>query len=415
MAVLGLIMVTASCTYFKNEIYIPPVSEPKSALEAEHVSVPPNSLTASYWTTADYLTVNLSDIKKEQISEENGLLNVNGMYHGLSDFNVGDQAELTLKAAYDNENLYILVTWKDKTFNLSSGNWRYNGPKDPLKSDDTTGWTSQRSDDNLVIAFANNDNNKDVWKWSLALSEPMGYAIDMYDLGSGWNVDEGDLMFVRNAAGTDLYRSGPKYEWNGEQQELTRDPGGSTILDPGYFLFNKIEFNANIVNGAARYEQRCSFCHGDNGEGHAFFDTAAVSLTEPGKYNRITDEALNSILSNDSTHAGAFYWKKLSDSDKTDVVARLRAFGGIPGYFLQNPSGSNSDIKALSNVKLAKINYNVQNSGYKVLLIRKLQTGHNDDLQFNLAQSRQYVFDIFLTDDDNLNLIGEVSKQLIFK
>ena len=410
--VLGIILLTGSCTYYTNES--PPVPEEKPDLEAAFVKDPPVSLTSSYWNTADYVVVNVSDININQIAPEEGLLNVNGMYNGVASFNGGEPAQLTLKAAYDQENIYILATWQDKTYNVSGNNWMINGPFDSLKNASGNGLTSQGSDDDLVLAFARDGSTRDIWKWSLALSEPMGYAIDMTDDGTSRTTDSGDKVFVRNAVG-DPYLSGPQYEWNGQQQELTRDPGGAVILDPAYFLLNKTEFTEDLANGAERYNGYCSFCHGINGQGHAPYDTAAVALNEPGKYGRIGLDAISGNLSSDSTHPGAHWWNQLSEQDQKDVYARLRAFTGIPGYYLQNPSGSASDIRSLSNVQLSRINTSSVNAGYKVLLIRKLNTGNDDDVAFDLTQGRQYDFDVYLSDDDNNNLVGKNTVQLIFK
>ena len=57
-----LIIFTVSCTYYKNEIYIPPVSEETSTLEAPRVESPPNKINSPYWATADYMVVNAGDI-----------------------------------------------------------------------------------------------------------------------------------------------------------------------------------------------------------------------------------------------------------------------------------------------------------------------------------------------------------------
>ncbi len=411
--VLGLLLFTASCTYYTNEP--PPISEARPTLEARHVSVPPNSINASYWATATYLTVNVKDINTKMVSPGDGLLNVNGMYNGVSDFNGGDSAELTLKAAYDDENLYILASWNDKTLNVSGNNWYYNGPSDPLKDESSAGWTSQGSDDELILAFNKSGKTRDIWKWSLALSEPLGYAIDMYDNGSQWSNDAGDQMFVRNSM-SDSYRSGPKYEWNGKQQSVDRDPAGSTVLDPLDFLLNKTDFTEDVANGEDLFQSHCSFCHGSHGQGHAPFDTLAVSLVNGATYNRsLYSSSIDNRLAADSTHDGAKYWNELSKQDKIDVFARIRTFNGIPGYYLQNPSGSASDIRALSNIQLSRINTSSSNSGYKVLFIRKLNTGKDDDVQFDLSTGRQFEFDVYLMDNDILNKIGKTSEQLTFK
>ncbi len=55
-----------------------------------------------------------------------------------------------------------------------------------------------------------------------------------------------------------------------------------------------------------------------------------------------------------------------------------------------------------------------ENPGYKVLLVRKLNTGNSDDLQFSPSEVKQVTLDIFLTDNDDINLIGEANKKLTF-
>src|SRR6185369_9363142 len=99
----------------------------------------------------------------------------------------------------------------------------------------------------------------------------------------------------------------------------------------------------------------------------------------------------------------------LSSTDIDNLFARLRGYSGIPGYYLQNPSGSNSDVHSLSNVQLAKIDGN--NKGYSVLLIRALNTGNTDDIIFSPSVG-QYEFNISVSDNDDLNRIGETNNQL---
>ena len=78
---------------------------------------------------------------------------------------------LKLKAAYDDDFLYILVSWQDDSYNISQGNWLYKGPPDPLKPGaDRFGWTSQQNDDNLILSFTGDSGDLDIWKWSLEWS-----------------------------------------------------------------------------------------------------------------------------------------------------------------------------------------------------------------------------------------------------
>ena len=417
--ILGLIIFYAtSCTYYKNEIYIPPgEAERTNTLEAVYVTSPPTSISDAYWKTANYLLVGTEEKSSKQLYSEDGILNMNNMYNGKADFNGGNPADLILKAAYDDTYLYVLASWKDNTYNASYGNWLYNGPKDPRSNQDTIGWTSQRNDDNIIFAFEKS-GGQDVWKWSLSTSEPIGYALDMQDAGIGWQFDEGTPVFERNAVTPLDFRSGPKFEWNGPKQELTRITGipkSFAQLDPGYFILNKSDFKGNIVRGDNFYQSQCASCHGENGMGDGDRHNTGIALNVPAKMNRFTRPALDEIIGNGNTHSGAGYWKNLSEEQKNDIIARLRAFAGVPGVAFQTPTGSSADIRAYSNVILGTIDVSKVNPGYTVLFIRKLQTGNQDDIQFNLSESREYNMNIYLTDDDDLNFVGEDGKKLTFE
>jgi mono/diheme cytochrome c family protein len=412
---IALGLVWMGCTYYENEtikLPQPKVSKPTTTLEAAYTSTAPNKVTSAYWKTANYLPIVPQNLITGQVPADDGLYNVSGIFNGLTDFNKGKVPEITLKAAYDDNNLYILVSWKDTTFNMSSANWVYNGATDPLKSGSTTGWTSQRSDDKLFLSFDMGSSKRDVWNWSLALSEPIGYATDMLDNSSVVSADAGDKTYVRNIKGADN-RSGPQYQWDGVQQELRRTPGGLTILDPGFYLLTKQNFVGDVVAGDVVFQNNCAPCHGVKADGLGTEYETDVALNPPGKMDRLTRAALVSFASDANQHEGAAHFIGLTDTEIDNLYARLRGFSGIPGYYLQNPSGSNSDVHALSNVQLAKIDgYNTK--GYSVLLIRSLNTGNTDDIVFNPTVG-QYQFNISVSDNDDLNRIGEINNTLTFK
>lgn len=409
----ALSVVVMNCTYYQNEeikLPQPKVSRPTTTLEAEYVTSAPNSITAAYWKTANYLPIVSQNMVTGQVPADDGLFNVSGTFNGLSSFNQGKDPKATVKAAYDDNNLYLLVSWRDTTFNMSNANWVFNGASDPNKSGSTSGWTSQRSDDKLILSFDMGASKKDVWNWSLALSEPMGYAIDMIDNGGVVSNDAGNKTFVRNAAGTDN-RLGPQYQWDEVEQQLTRAPGGTTILDPGYYLLSKKTFVGNATLGNAIFQNNCARCHGVNADGNGI-DEQAAALNVPGKMNRYTRTAFISFASG-SSHDGSTDFSTLSSTDIDNLLARLRGYAGVPGYYLQNPSGSNSDVHSLSNVLLAKIDGS-NTKGYTVLLVRALSTGNADDIAFSPSVG-QYEFTLSLSDNDDLNRVGEANNQLTFK
>lgn len=410
---VGLVTMLVGCTYYENDpikIPTPDVPDPTSTLEAKFVTTPPNKITSNYWKTADFLPITAQNQTTGQVPAEDGLFNMNGTFEGIHLFNLGDDPDILLKAAYTSDSLYILINWKDTLYNASQANWLYNGPTDPNKAGSTVGWTSQRSDDNLTLSFDMGSGKSDLWNWSLALSEPLGYAIDMIDNGTGAIADAGNKTYVRNALSDN--RGGPQYDWDGVQQELTRKPGGRTILDPGYYLLNKKNFTGSPADGDIYFQAECAPCHGVTGDGNGFSNPVYVALNLPGQFNRLTRAALDNFASDHAQHEGSTHYPD-TEIDRENLFARLRGFSGIPGYYLQNPTGSNSDIRAVSNVQLAKID-KFNKAGYSVLLVRALNTGNADDIVFDPAQM-SYTFSLLLGDNDTLNKIGAVNQQLTFK
>lgn len=409
-----LCFLLSSCTYYENEtIKVPQPAVPNATatLEAVFVTTIPNKITSSYWKTADYLPIISQNQSTGKVPAEEGLFNMSGTYDGLTDFNLGKDPAVILKAAYTKDSLYILISWKDEQYNVSQANWFYNGPNDPKKPGSTIGWTSQQSTDNLSLSFDLGSGKKDIWNWSFALSEPLGYAIDKFDNGSGEIVDAGNKAYTRNANSDN--RSGPKYDWNGVQQELRRKPAGFTILDPGYYLLNKKDFIGDVIKGDVIYQKECATCHGITGDGEGTVYPVGVKLNKPGQFNRITKQALDAFASDGGKHEGAVHYP-VQETERNDLFVRLRGFSGVPGYYLQNPTGSNSDIHAFSSIQLGKIEGS-NTKGYSVLLIRALNTGNADDIAFNSTTKPTYDFNITLANNDILNSIGSTTKQLTFK
>ena len=411
---VGLFVIAAGCTYYEIEpvkIPKPEASDPTSTLVASYVTTIPNKITSAYWKTADYLPISAQNQITGKVSVEDGFFNMSGTFNGLTDFNLGQEPGISLKAAYTKDSVYILVTWKDSDYNMSGGNWFYNGPADAHKPGSTLGWTSQQSDDNLSLSFSIGSGKSDIWNWSLALSEPLGYAIDMIDNGTGAIADAGNKMYVRNALSDN--RGGPKFDWNGVQQELRRKPAGFTIIDPGFYLLNKKNYTGDVVKGNVYFQSECALCHGVTGDGEGTVNPVGIRLNKLGQFNRITRQALDAFASDAQQHEGAVHYP-FTEPERDDLFARLRGFSGVPGYYLENPTGSNSDIHALSNVQLGKIDGS-NTKGYSVLLIRALNTNNPDDIVFSPSTKPVYDLKINFADNDNLNRIGAVNKQLTFK
>jgi mono/diheme cytochrome c family protein len=446
-SVLFLFVLALACKKDYNyEPPKPPQAGQTNTLEASPTLIAPKDVNHSYWNTANYYKVVAENMSTGTLYTD-GWLNMTGTFDGLSDFNEGNNPNLVLKAAYDQENLYILAEWRDTTVNLSQGSWLFFGPSDPKKGDNADNWTSQRNADHIAFAFDVDGNASgaagtfasvgcqaschgtgpsanmqplagkvDIWDWNMATSVPMNYVHDKISTASGFSDDAGTPVAVRNAKIlSDPSRSGPAYESDSSNQYYTNPFGQKVLLNKAFYILNKTDMVGNAADGRAIFEDpdKCFSCHGAGGTGGS--DDLPVNGIAQNKKSRL---ALMTRMDNvpDMTP----YWSPLSASQKDDVIAYLRGLSGVPGYYLQVPSGSCSDITTMSNITPINIDNAMdedknRHGTYKVLIIRKLKTNNADDVQFDLTKSREYKFGVALMDNDGKNHIGSKVITLTFK
>jgi mono/diheme cytochrome c family protein len=421
------------------------VAQKTSTLQAAYVSTPPMAITDAYWKTADFLEVpfaDLTDLNKNELYA-NGFLNMTGTYGGKATFNKGADPKLVMKAAYDNSKLYLYMEWVDSDMSPALESAFFSGPTDPLKTDSAGGWTSQGNSDKIALAFeianassaagtfsdkgcaASCHNNKmqpsagsvDIWKWDLAISEPLGYAVDMMtDATTGISNDAGTSMATRNKVTPGNPRSGPVYEWDGTEQSYTRPDGKTTNLDPAFYLLNKALFTGDVHKGDVVYHHPtygCNHCHGENGDGVGSFGeaTAFASTGFAGKYSR------SNIISfsGNEEHTGKQYWQQVPTGSYDDLIAYIKGLGSLPGHYLTTPTGSSANVWSVSNVTRSKVNVIAPHTVYKVLLVRDLSTGNPDDAQFTAPQGKSFPFGVALMDHDGKNHIGSLKQILTFQ
>jgi len=432
----------------KDYLYMPPpphTSQPSSTLEANFVSTPPNELTSAYWTTADYLKVTSQNMSTKQIYSD-GFMNMTGTYLGLSSFDNNLDPGLEIKAAYDANNIYILAQWTDPQVDPEFARCFYNGPTDPLKSDPDSLWTIQGNCDRFALAFEiqsassasgsfstvgcqaachagattamHPDAGKvDIWNWNLAHSAPLGYVEDMVADGTGLSDDAGTPMWAWNQKSASP-RSGPAYEWDGNTQNIKLSNGQSSILNQTYYLYTKTPFLGDPAKGDSIFHRTsqpgmCYTCHGYQGQGAS---EEAINGIGEGSKSR------SSIISNMNNNQDmGDYISGLGTGDFNNLVAYIKGFsGGTPGTYLQTPTGSNADIMAISNVTPSQItnapspSKNIHTK-YQVLIIRKLNTGNNDDIQFIPTTTKMVKFGVALMNRDGANHIGSAIETLTFK
>jgi mono/diheme cytochrome c family protein len=442
---LSVVVWVQSCR--KDFTYIappPPGPHAVDSLVATMVTTPPDKITSAFWSKANYLHVNVTDVSKNQLYGYDWL-NMTGTYNGLSSFSSKDPG-LTLKAAYDNDNLYILAEWQDTVANFSNASLLYDGPADARKADTTGGWTYQRNADHLAMAFeisnasgpsgmfssvgcaaschgssssavmSPTSGTVDIWNWNTAHSAPLGYAEDMVASSGGLAWDAGTKMWTSNAGA-----NGPLYEWNGTAQNVTLPNGTTAILDPGFYLLSTAttSYVGNPHGGDTIFHKiysgnadACATCHGEKGEGGAY---GAVNSPALNGKSRAT---LMANMNNEPEMAA--YFPRLDSTALVNVLAYIRGLAGVPGAILSAPTGSNADIKAVSNVspidvKNAYVRQTNKHNKYQVLIIRKLKTNNADDVQFDLSTKKTYIFGVALMDNDGKNHIGSLKETLTFK
>ncbi len=441
---LSLLVLISACKY--DVIPTPPgpvVPKALDTLDAVYVSTSPNSLSSAYWATANYHPVTCVNLSTGNLYGD-GLLNMTGTFTGVSDFYGGKSPDLIMKAAYDSINLYILLEWNDSTLNIANSNWYVNGNPDPLKADTISEWTSQKNNDKVSLAWeiqpatgtggtfstsgcaatchsggqmGLTSGSVDIWNWNLALSEPMGYANDMVITpSSGLTYDAGNPTFARNSNNSSN-RSGPAFSWNGVLQSIVRGNGKTSILDPSFFLYNKTPLSGDVYGGDTSYHNAvygCWNCHGAVGEGNGPLDAGVPFLNNAniGRYSFQSFAAFSSA-STTAPHDGAPYWAQMTPAQQLDVYTYILGIAGVPGYYLQEPTGSNADIVSTSNVNLVNVS-SFKNTQYKVLLVRKLNTGNSDDAVFNPVQKPVVTFGVALMDNDGINHVGSFKETLQF-
>lgn len=440
LATILILLFIVSCE--KDYFPVPPppkVPKETPTLEAAYTSLEPKALNSKYWKQADFRKIPASSLVNLNTGFlfGDGLLNMTGTYGGKGSFNAGNDPEVTMKAAYDDNKLYILVEWIDSDINAAKEMSVFNGPTDPLKSDNAGNWTSQENSDKVALAFeieptssaagtfssvgcaasCHNGEKKpqtgkvDIWNWNIAMSSPNGYTQDMVvRTDSGLLNDFGQKMLVRNKVDVTDPRSAPAFEWDGVTQTIHFPNGYMADLDPGFFLLNKTPYTGDPVIGDASFHTyQCSHCHGEFGEGGegSAFNNPAFNR----KYSRqsIIDYASN------GNHTGQTYFAAVPPSKYNDLLAFIRGLSGIPGYYIQSPTESAADIWAVSNVSAARISNNEPHKKYQVLFVRNLLTNNSDDVQFSSPAGKEVIFGLALMDNDSKNHIGSNKETLTFK
>jgi PAS domain S-box-containing protein len=245
--------------------------------------------------------------------------------------------EVSLKALYDSEYLYILASWPDPTESISIDMWVFDGEN----------WTSSGNEDRITFFWNIDDSiagfniagcamlchgdrmhtnapgeRGDLWYWKAARTNPLGYADDQWI----------DNTLIAG------------YDHEAKEAALRRDSTESLLegLSSGYMR------NINERGDAPRYYKP-----------------------------QIDDENI------------FIFWEDVKKGRVLEVAGRTFRKGyTVPGYILRRPTGSQGDIDAKGTWR---------NGRWTVEFRRKLQTGNPDDVQFDV--SKTYRFGVAVMDN----------------
>jgi hypothetical protein len=160
-----------------------------------------------------------------------------------------------------------------------------------------------------------------------------------------------------------------------------------------------IEGDANA--GTILYQATCVSCHNSDGKGQGK-DLADYGLNQP------MSTIVNKFNANGVEHGGGN--QNITDpTDQGNLVARIRAFAGAPGYTLQDVTTPDDAVYVLN----AETVYSA--GTYTVIFRRKLTTSKpNEDAQFT-DLTLEYPFSVAIMDFDGKNHAGSPLQKLLFR
>ena len=275
--------------------------------------------------------------------------------------------KITLKSAYDDENVYFLVSYPDKNMDVIRAAWVFNPDK--------KAW--ERMDDSL--------GDEDEWGFYWNVNVPNYQVKGCQDLCHDQDPND-QRMYTPKGSWVDIWqfngvRSAPM-NWMRDLR-LTDDPNASesggfvedegSLTNPGYVD------NVQTLNGV---------------------DVPLYWKPYSGAGGTITGSQIFLLQSEiDSGDARKIVSVDANGTMKDEGGNEVPWYARIPGRILSAPSGPSwNDIKTAGAWL---------NGVWTIEVSRKLNTGHADDIQFDIT--KPYYFDIYI----KTRQVGETSRQIV--
>jgi len=244
----------------------------------------------------------------------------------------GSNGTVTTRALYTDDSLYFLFKWKDPTQSLTKQSWQFDGQK----------WHHlQGNEDRIALLFEiTRINNFATRGCAVTCHSPADRPRDKWKLATKTAVEKGDLWHWKAA------RSAP-YNY--------ADDAWLTV--------------AGNPTGSYRETGRRK----DTGAG--------------GDIKNQTDDGSRPLYMQNPTKTPAVKgFLLLEEAVKIADYTKFRTGDIIPYRLPIKPSGSRFDVKAISRHA---------DGGWMVMLYRKLDTGHEDDVTFNPMKNYSFALAVF--------------------
>ncbi len=270
-------------------------------------------------------------------ADEASWADANSLAVTVQDGSIGE-VDVVLRALYDRDHIYIHVTWPDPTKSVEKKLWTFNGSK----------WSRSGDEDRFAI-FWNIDD-----------------SVKGFNIGGCAMLCHGDRMHANSPD-----EKADSWHWKASRS----NPAG--YADDKFVNETVVPYEYGPLGVSTKWVGR----HGDEKIGGGYRDNVNEDKTGPKYYEPNPS---------DLQDAKFIFQSEIDKGEAIEITDETTFTGGdtVPGYILEKPTGSRGDI-------IAKGVW--ENGVWSLELKRKLNTGHDDDVQFDIAKT--YRFGIAVMDN----------------
>ena len=275
------------------------------------------------------------------------------------------QGALVISAAYNYHGIYLYLTFPDpsKSAQRAKGRWTFADNKLALIGDEDAvrvvfdhdlrsgKSVAARAEELLAEGSLRTPRGTvDLWRWGAGTTAYVGIADDCTLSPQGEKPDSGSPPYKGNVRADG---AGPAFVLDGRV---------GTLGVPDVVTMDAARrLSGSIVRGIALYRASCARCHERRKDLRGRI-TSGIAATPAGSAARLVRKLTSGTMSRYAPRTGI-----------ADLVAFLQA-AGTPGAIVGEPDGSRADVKADARFAQGK---------WHLVLSRKFDTGHDDDVKLN--------------------------------